>query len=75
MTSAEAVDEIMREEGKAELLFQSVKKMLGREPSDIDFSRFKDILSRSGKDIPELIHEMLFYDIDAPECGGRDTGR
>ena len=71
MTSAEAVDEIMREEGKAELLFQSVKKMLGREPSDIDFSRFKDILSRSGKDIPELAHEMLFFDIDAPNVGSR----
>ena len=64
MTSAEAVDEIMREASKSEILFQSVKKMLGREPSDIDFSRFKDILSRSGKDIPGLAREMFFFDID-----------
>jgi hypothetical protein len=66
MTSAEAVDEILREEGKTEILFQSIKKMLGREPSDIDFSRFKDILSRSGKDIPGLAREMLFFDVDYP---------
>jgi hypothetical protein len=66
MTSAEAVDEIMREEGKTELLFQSFKKMLGREPTDIDFSRFKDVLSRSGKDIPGLARQMLFFDIDDP---------
>jgi hypothetical protein len=74
MTSAEAVDEILREAGKSELLFQSIKKMLGREPSDIDFSRFKDILSRSGKDgkdIPELAHEMLFFDIDDPKVEAR----
>jgi hypothetical protein len=71
MTSAEAVDEILREAGKSELLFQSVKKMLGREPSEIDFSRFKDILSRSGKDIPGLAKEMLFFDIDDPHAGDR----
>jgi hypothetical protein len=64
MTSNEAVDEILREAGKSEMLFQSVKKMLGREPSEIDFSRFKDILSRSGMDIPGLAHEMFFFDID-----------
>ena len=67
MTSTEAVDEILREAGKSEMLFQSVKKMLGREPSDIDFSRFKDILSRSGMDIPGLAHEMFFFDIDSTE--------
>ncbi|HEY3419171.1 MAG TPA: hypothetical protein VGK23_01290 [Methanomassiliicoccales archaeon] len=66
MTSTEAVDEILREAGKSETLFQSVKKMLGREPSDIDFTRFKDILSRSGKDIPGLAREMIFFDIDDP---------
>jgi hypothetical protein len=71
MTSADAVDEILREAGKSEMLFQSVKKMLGREPSDIDFSRFKDILSRSGKDIPGLAREMLFFDIDDPKIEGR----
>ncbi len=71
MTSAEAVDEILREAGKSEALFQSVKKMLGREPSDIDFSRFKDILSRSGKDIPGLVREMLFFDIDDPNVEER----
>ena len=71
MTSAEAVDEILREAGKSETLFMSVKKMLGREPSDIDFSRFKDILSRSGKDIPELTREMLFFDIDDPKAEER----
>ena len=64
MTSTDAVDEILREAGKSETLFLSVKKMLGREPSDIDFNRFRDILSRSGKDIPGLVREMLFYDID-----------
>lgn len=67
MTSAEAVDEILREEGKTELLFQSIKKMLGREPSDVDFSRFKDVLSRSGKDIPGLARQMLFFDMDDPD--------
>jgi hypothetical protein len=71
MNSTEAVDEILREAGKSETLFLSVKKMLGREPSDIDFNRFKDILSRSGKDIPALAHEMLFYDIDDPAVEGR----
>jgi hypothetical protein len=71
MGSADAVDEIMREAGKSETLFQSVKKMLGREPSDIDFTRFKDILSRSGKDIPALAREMLFFDIDDPDVGER----
>lgn len=64
MSSSEAVDEILREAGKSEMLFQSVKKMLGREPSEIDFSRFKDTLSRSGMDIPGLAHEMFFFDID-----------
>jgi hypothetical protein len=71
MTSTEAVDEILREAGKSEMLFQSIKKMLGREPSDIDFSRFRDILSRSGKDIPELAREMLFFDIDDPKVEER----
>jgi hypothetical protein len=71
MNSAEAVDEILREAGKSEMLFQSIKKMLGREPSDIDFSRFKDVLSRSGKDIPDLAREMLFFDIDDPDVEER----
>ncbi len=71
MTSTEAVDEILREAGKSEILFLSVKKMLGREPSDIDFSRFKDILSRSGKDIPELAREMFYFDIDDPNVEDR----
>jgi hypothetical protein len=71
MTSAEAVDEILREAGKSEMLFQSVKKMLGREPSDIDFTQFKDILSRSGKDIPGLAQEMMVFDIDDPDIEER----
>jgi hypothetical protein len=71
MTSADAVDEMLREAGKSEMLFQSIKKMLGREPSDIDFNRFKDVLSRSGKDIPELVREMLFFDIDYPDVEER----
>jgi hypothetical protein len=71
MSSKEAVEEILREAGKSEALFMSVKKMLGREPSDIDFSRFKDILSRSGKDIPGLAREMFFFDIDDTSMEGK----
>jgi hypothetical protein len=60
-----AIDAILREANKSQLLFMSVKKMLGRQPSNIDFTKFYDVLSKSENEIPVLIREMLFYDIDS----------
>lgn len=61
----DAVDAILREANKSQLLFMSVKKMLGRQQSNIDFSKFYDMLSRGGKDIPSTVQRLLYYDIDA----------
>lgn len=56
------VERVLDEIGKSEVLFLKVKKNLGREPSAIDFSVFRDQFRRTeGNMFPE-VEKVLRYD-------------
>jgi hypothetical protein len=58
----EGVERILDEIGKSELLFIKVKKNLGREPSSIDFTAFKELFRRSSGNLFPMVEKALRYD-------------
>ena len=58
----EGVDRVLEEISKSEALFLKVKKNLGREPSSIDFTVFKDQFRRSNGNLYPLVEKVLRYD-------------
>jgi len=66
----ERMDSVLEEIGKSEVLFLKVKKNLGREPSAIDFTFFKDQFHRSGGNMFPMVDKVLRYDW---RCSCEDT--
>ncbi len=58
----ERVERVLDEIGKSEVLFLKVKKNLGREPSSIDFSAFKDQFRRTDGNMFPTVEKVLRYD-------------
>jgi len=56
------VERVLDEIGKSEVLFLKVKKNLGREPSAIDFSVFKDQFRRTDGNMFPTVEKVLRYD-------------
>ncbi|NLX48224.1 MAG: hypothetical protein GXY70_08680 [Euryarchaeota archaeon] len=58
----EGMDRVLEEIGKSEILFMKVKKNLGREPSSIDFTFFKDQFRSPGGNTYPMLEKVLRYD-------------
>ncbi len=58
----EGVERVLDEIGKSEVLFLKVKKNLGREPSAIDFTVFKDQFRRADGNMFPAVEKVLRYD-------------
>lgn len=58
----EGVQRVLDEIGKSEVLFLKVKKNLGREPSAIDFTVFKDQFRRTDGSMFPTVEKVLRYD-------------
>lgn len=58
----EGVERVLDEISKSELLFQKVKRNLGREPSSIDFAVFKELFRRSDGSLFPMVESALRYD-------------
>ncbi|MBN1109276.1 MAG: hypothetical protein JXA45_00810 [Methanomassiliicoccales archaeon] len=58
----ERMERVLEEIGKSEALFFKVKKNLGREPSAIDFTFFKDQFLRTEGSLFPLVEKVLRYD-------------
>lgn len=56
------VERVLDEIGKSEVLFLKVKKNLGREPSAIDFSVFRDQFRRTDGNMFPTVEKVLRYD-------------
>jgi len=56
------VERVLDEIGKSEVLFLKVKKNLGREPSAIDFTVFKDQFRRTDGNMFPAVEKVLRYD-------------
>lgn len=56
------VERVLDEIGKSEMLFLKVKKNLGREPSAIDFSVFRDQFRRTDGNTFPTVEKVLRYD-------------
>ncbi len=56
------VERVLDEIGKSEVLFLKVKKNLGREPSAIDFSVFRDQFRRTEGSMFPTVEKVLRYD-------------
>jgi len=56
------VERVLDEIGKSEVLFLKVKKNLGREPSTIDFTVFKDQFRRTDGNMFPAVEKVLRYD-------------
>ncbi|MHC1709546.1 MAG: hypothetical protein AB9819_03970 [Methanomassiliicoccales archaeon] len=63
------VERVLDEIGKSEVLFLKVKKNLGREPSAIDFSVFRDQFRRNDGNMFPAVEKVLRYDWS---CHGDD---
>ena len=63
------MERVLDEIGKSELLFLKVKKNLGREPSSIDFSVFKDQFRRADGNLFPSVEKALRYDWNCGEDG------
>lgn len=63
------MERVLDEIGKSELLFLKVKKNLGREPSAIDFSVFKDQFRRADGNLFPAVERALRYDWSCGEDG------
>lgn len=58
----EGMERVLEEIGKSEMLFLKVKKNLGREPSSIDFTFFRDQFKRSNGNMYPMVEKVLRYD-------------
>lgn len=58
----ERVERVLEEIGKSEVLFLKVKKNLGREPSAIDFSVFRDQFRKTDGNMFPMAEKALRYD-------------
>ncbi len=56
------MERVLDEIGKSEVLFLKVKKNLGREPSDIDFTFFRDQFRRAEGSMFPMVEKVLRYD-------------
>ena len=65
----ERVERVLEEINKSEVLFLKVKSNLGREPSAIDFTFFKDHFRRSDGSLFPMVEKVLRYDW---RCDGED---
>jgi hypothetical protein len=58
----EGIQRVLDEIGKSEVLFLKVKQNFGREPSDIDFTFFKDQFRYSEGSMFPMVEKVLRYD-------------
>jgi len=63
------VERVLDEIGKSEVLFLKVKKNLGREPSSIDFTVFKDQFRRTDGNMFPTVEKVLRYDWSCQDDG------
>jgi len=65
----EGMQRVLDEISKSEVLFLKFKQNFGREPSDIDFTFFKDQFRRSEESMFPMVEKVLRYDWS---CDGGD---
>jgi hypothetical protein len=59
------LESIIKEVAKSELLTLSVKKILGREPNNVDFSLFKEQFAKGEVETMAAIRKAQFMDVQA----------
>jgi hypothetical protein len=63
------LESIIKEIGKSEMLFLSVKKILGREPSGVDFSLLKEQFAKGEEETMTAIRRAQFMDVQERHRG------
>jgi len=63
----EGMQRVLDEISKSEVLFLKFKQNFGREPSDIDFTFFKDQFRRSEESMFPMVEKVLRYDWSCDE--------
>jgi len=66
-----AFENILKELGKSETLSLLFKKVMGKSPSNVDFTVFKDEMTKGSAQLSSRIDAMFHYDV-AGRCDGTD---